>query len=165
MDRPVDRSTGLAGVIGPIQRTYKRLTAAQVGKLVAAGVPGMFAHGDGLYLRISKARVPPWSFRFMIGGRAREAGLGPARDVSLAQARSLAYEMRQQKRDGVDPLEAKRAKRQGAATARAALGSSTFRSRRGRPSSETSAAVRENAPHSGHGTTRSGSAYADSLPQ
>ena len=46
----------------------------------------------------------------MIGGRAREMGLGPLRDVSLEQARQLAYQARQLKRQGIDPIEARRAK-------------------------------------------------------
>lgn len=78
----------------------------------------------GLYLLIGKAGVLSWSFRFVIAGRTREAGLGQTRDVSLAQASSLAYEMRQQKRHGVDPHEARRANRRGATTARS---KTTFR--------------------------------------
>lgn len=45
----------------------------------------------------------------MIGGKAREMGLGPFPEVSLARAREKALEARSLKADGVDPLEAKRA--------------------------------------------------------
>ena len=102
-----------------MQRTYRRLTAAQVAKLAAQRSPGMYPDGDGLYLAISNTGVPSWSFRYMVAGRAREMGLGPLRDVSLSQARQLAYEARQLKRQGIDPLEARREKRQGAALAKA----------------------------------------------
>lgn len=55
----------------------------------------------------------------MIGGRVREMGLGPLRDVNLSQARQLACEARQQKRQGIDPLDARRDKRLGAAVRKA----------------------------------------------
>jgi hypothetical protein len=55
----------------------------------------------------------------MIGGKAREMGLGPLRDVNLTQARQLAYEGRQLKRQGRDPLETRRARQQGAAVRKA----------------------------------------------
>jgi integrase len=48
-----------------------------------------------------------WVFRFTSGGRTREAGLGRARGrnaVTLAEARAKATKLRQQVRDGVDPL-------------------------------------------------------------
>ena len=51
----------------------------------------------------------------MIAGRARELGLGPLRDINLTQARQLAYEARQLKRQGLDPLETRRERQQGAA--------------------------------------------------
>ena len=93
-----------------MNRTYKRLTVATVAKLVKRRAPGMYPDGDGLCLAISPAGVTSWSYRFMIDGRAREMGLGPLRDVSLEQARQLAYQARQLKRQGIDPIEARRAK-------------------------------------------------------
>ena len=93
-----------------MNRTYKRLTVAAVAKLVKRRAPGMYPDGDGLCLAISPAGVTSWSYRFMIDGRAREMGLGPLRDVSLEQARQLAYQARQLKRQGIDPIEARRAK-------------------------------------------------------
>ena len=47
----------------------------------------------------------------MIDGRAREMGLGPVSDVSLARARELANLAREMVRDKRDPLEAKRGAR------------------------------------------------------
>lgn len=41
--------------------------------------------GDALYL--SKAGTASWVFCFMFSGRSHEIGLGPIRDVGLAQAR------------------------------------------------------------------------------
>jgi Arm DNA-binding domain len=98
-----------------IPRTYRRLTIADVDKLKAARSSGMYPDGDGLYFAISKAGVPSWIYRFMIAGRARGMGLGPVRDVKLSQARQLAYEARQRKRQGCDPIAERQAKSQGAA--------------------------------------------------
>lgn len=102
-----------------MQRTYKRLSRSRVNMLVKARTPGAYADGDGLYLMISRAGVPSRAFRFMINGRAREMGLGPTRDIGLARARELAYDARQLKRAGIDPVEDRRAKKQGVAVARA----------------------------------------------
>ena len=101
-----------------MQRTYKRLSLSAVNRLIKARTSGAFADGDGLYLMISKAGVASWSYRFMIAGKSREMGLGPVRDVKLARARELAYDARQLKRAGIDPVEDRRAKRQGVAVAR-----------------------------------------------
>lgn len=62
----------------------------------------------GLYLRVSSPTSRSWVVRFMIGGKAREMGLGPYPDVSLARAREKALQARSLKAEGVDPLEAKK---------------------------------------------------------
>lgn len=102
-----------------MQRTYRRLTAARVAKLAAARTPGKFPDGDGLSLVIAKSGAASWVYRYMLAGRNREMGLGPARDVSLKEAREAALEARGLKRSGVDPLAARQARRQGEAVARA----------------------------------------------
>jgi integrase len=100
-------------------RLYRRLTAAKVTKLDARKVAGMHPDGDGLYLSVTAAGVASWSFRYMLQGRAREMGLGPLRDVSLAQARALAHDARHQKRQGIDPLAVRDGRRTTAALAAA----------------------------------------------
>jgi len=50
-----------------------------------------------------------WILYTMIGGKRRKMGLGSCDDVSLAEAREKAYEIRKQIRDGVDPIEERRA--------------------------------------------------------
>jgi integrase len=99
-------------------RSFNRLSVARVRQVVAEGKPGMFADGDGLYLSIARAGTASWTFRYMFCGKNHEMGLGPERDVTLKQARDLAYNARQLKRSGVDPLAAKREKRQAAAVVR-----------------------------------------------
>jgi Arm DNA-binding domain len=98
-------------------RSYKRLTAAQVAKLAAARTPGKYADGDGLSLVIAKSGVASWVYRYMIAGKSHETRLGPVRDVGLARAREFAYDARQLKREGVDPVAARRSRRRGTAVA------------------------------------------------
>jgi hypothetical protein len=52
-----------------------------------------------------------WVFRFMIAGRAREMGLGSLDVVSLGEARERARKWRRLVKDGVDPIEARNARR------------------------------------------------------
>ena len=103
-----------------MNRTYNRLTVVKVKKLAANRRPGMYPDGDGLYLAISPAGVASWSYRFMLAGRAREMGLGPLRDVALAQApaREKAQAARQLRRQGIDPIEARGVEQQAAAAAK-----------------------------------------------
>lgn len=64
---------------------------------------GRHADGAGLYLVVSGGSRA-WSFRYMRQGKGHELGLGPIRDVSLAQARRKASAMRQQiVYEGVEP--------------------------------------------------------------
>jgi integrase len=79
----------------------------------------MYADGGGLYLAVSKAGVKSWIFRYKAAGGERAHGLGPLHTVSLKQARDKALVCRQQRLDGVDPIEAKRAARLAASVASA----------------------------------------------
>ncbi|HEY1797930.1 MAG TPA: Arm DNA-binding domain-containing protein [Stellaceae bacterium] len=51
-------------------------------------------------------------FRFQLDGQRRGMGLGPFPDVSLAEAHRRASEHRNQRRDGIDHLQAKVAQKQ-----------------------------------------------------
>jgi integrase len=68
--------------------------------------PGLYGDGGNLYLQITNANARSWIFRY----GSRYAGLGSAFNVSLEEARDLAYEYRKLLREGVDPLEVKRTK-------------------------------------------------------
>ena len=68
---------------------------------------GLHADGDGLYLKVQASPDPnqpnkSWMFRWGAGGK-NTIGLGPVRDVSLADARELAAKQRQLVRQGIDP--------------------------------------------------------------
>jgi len=84
-------------------RQFNRLSSA----FVQSAPLGRHADGAGLYLQVhdgNGARHRSWLFRY----RERWMGLGPTRDVSLAQARRKAQECRQQLLAGLDPIEEKR---------------------------------------------------------
>ena len=113
---------------------------AQIGKLTAVEVakakgPAVLHDGGGLYLRVASCRkdgdgnekpgAKSWVFRFQLDGKRRDMGLGPYPDISLAEARRRAAEHRNQRRDGIDPLDAKAARR--AAQRLAAAKGRTFR--------------------------------------
>jgi integrase len=87
-------------------RTTGRLTALKVAR--AAGKPGMFADGGGLYLQVTLGGAS-WIYRYMLKGRSREMGLGPLALYGLQEARAKALDARRLRHEGVDPIEAKRA--------------------------------------------------------
>lgn len=90
--------------------------ARQLGRLTTIGVSkakttGMYPDGGGLYLQVSPTMAKSWIFRFALDGRERAMGLGPLPDISLAEAREKAANCRRLKRDGIDPIEARKAER------------------------------------------------------
>jgi integrase len=84
-----------------------------------ASEPGYYNDGAGLYLQVSKAGTKSWIFRFRMGGKQREMGLGALHTVSLAQAREKAKGCRASLLEGIDPLEARNAVKLEAALDRA----------------------------------------------
>ncbi len=84
----------------------KRLTARGVDTIKT---PGRHADGGNLYLNVTASGAKSWVFMYVIAGRQREMGLGPARDVSLVEARDLASQHRRSIRAGQDPLELRKA--------------------------------------------------------
>jgi integrase len=79
--------------------------------------PGRYPDAGGLYLVIvGKSRT--WMFRYKRAGKGHWMGLGPDSLVSLATARDAAIDARRLLRQGIDPIEARRAaKAQAAAEA------------------------------------------------
>mgnify|MGYP001144131498 CR=1 FL=1 len=75
--------------------------------------PGLHAVGGvaGLYLRVSDTGAKYWVWRGTIGGRRRDAGIGPYPEISLARAREKAAEMREAARNGMDPVAERQAAR------------------------------------------------------
>ena len=75
--------------------------------------PGFHPDGRGLHLQVRNGGRS-WVFRYMLDGNARYMGLGPYPDVSLADARREAEVCRRLLRQGIDPIEARRQRRQAA---------------------------------------------------
>jgi integrase len=90
-------------------RTVGKLTALKIARNLARG---MYADGAGLYLQVTGAGAKSWIYRFSLNGKAREMGLGSLSAVSLAEARIKTGECRRLCQDGVDPIEARNARRQ-----------------------------------------------------
>ncbi len=99
-----------------------KLTALKVEKLAK---PGRYSDGGNLLLQVRGPEAKSWLFRFVIDGKARLMGLGSTEQLSLAEAREAAGECRKLLRQGIDPLERRRAQ-EGEAAAGAKIGR-TFR--------------------------------------
>lgn len=75
---------------------------------VASAPQGKYEDGGGLRLVVSKTSSRKWVLRLTINGKRREMGLGSYPDVGLADARSKASVCRQQPKENVDPIQARR---------------------------------------------------------
>ena len=89
-------------------RRFQRLTTLSITR---AKTPGYIHDGSGLYLQVAPAGSKSWIFRFSLGGKRREMGLGPYPGVSLAAARQLASSAHSLVRVGKDPIAARDAER------------------------------------------------------
>lgn len=88
-------------------RRVNRLTARQVATLGE----GYHADGGGLYLQVTASGARSWIFRYAVGKRSRDMGMGSARDVTLLEARERAMAARRQRAEGIDPIDARAAAR------------------------------------------------------
>ncbi len=91
-------------ILKPKGRVTNRLPARAVQTI---STTGKYADGGGLYLVVTPSGSKNWAMRYTIEGKAREAGLGSARDVTLAEARLKAAEFRAIIARGDDPLTSK----------------------------------------------------------
>jgi integrase len=88
-------------------KTTHRLTAISTKSLRDKG---LYADGNGLYLRITESGTKGWIFRFALKGRRRDMGIGTLSQISLATARNLAEEFQRLLKQGIDPIEDRKAK-------------------------------------------------------
>ncbi len=84
-------------------------------KAVTATLEGLTCDGGGLYLRVTRGADGSlnrsWLYRFAAGGRERWMGLGAYPEVSLREARERTDDAKRLRRQGVDPIDDKRARR------------------------------------------------------
>jgi integrase len=73
--------------------------------------PGLYGDGLNLYLHVGPTGGKSWVFRFMLGGKAYEMGLGPVHTIGLKMARATATEYRRLCLAGINPLAARDADR------------------------------------------------------
>lgn len=85
------------------RKLHNALTAVEV----KTAKPGRHADGGGLHLMVKDTGARSWVYRFMLKGKSRDIGLGPAGPggISLADARDLATALRLKVKAGIDPLE------------------------------------------------------------
>ena len=83
-------------------------------KVKALKEKGLHNDGGGLYLKVVEATAKgeatgtmtkSWIFRFKIGGRSRDMGLGKYPLIKLAAARELAANAYAKVRSGIDPID------------------------------------------------------------
>lgn len=87
----------------------KPLTARKLAQLTQ---PGRYKDVEkGLYLQVVSATNRSWLLRYELDHRERWMGLGPVDLVGLADARQRARAARLQLLDGIDPIEARLARR------------------------------------------------------
>lgn len=84
--------------------TAAQLTAARPGVHRVTG-------STGLYLRKGENGAGSYFYRYRLGGKRREMGLGSLDDVKLADARRQANELAVQRASGRDPIETRRRER------------------------------------------------------
>ncbi|MFB3082023.1 MAG: tyrosine-type recombinase/integrase, partial [Gammaproteobacteria bacterium] len=65
----------------------------------------------GLHLQIQASGARSWILRAVVGNKRRDIGLGGFPDVPLAEAREAARQARKLIRDGIDPVEARKAQK------------------------------------------------------
>lgn len=85
----------------------KQAKPLNVREIESKKTPGMFADGNGLYLRVTKGGAKNWIFRYMMAGKSHDMGLGVYPFVNLAEARKKAFGLRQKTLSGIDPLKEK----------------------------------------------------------
>ncbi len=85
------------------------LTVKGIASLRRKGKPGRHHDGDGLYLLVRSPRNASWALRFQLHGRERWMGLGPAKRISLSEARDRAQTAKKKLVDKIDPLAERKA--------------------------------------------------------
>ena len=81
----------------------KRLTDLKIKSCVTKGKAGIYADGEGLYLRVTGKGAASWIFRSKHKGKLYVRGIGSLKKRGLADAREKARLMHEALANGVDP--------------------------------------------------------------
>jgi integrase len=120
---PATTSTSLDAEIAELSERLARLKAQARGKpprhrvrdrltdrkIAVLKISGLYSDGGNLYLDFKDPPSKNWVLRYTRGGRTRDHGLGAYPAVSLAEARLLRDAGLAKLRNGIDPVEEKRA--------------------------------------------------------
>ena len=93
-------------------RKAKELKDLQVRRLIEPGRHPVGGTPAGLNLNVTDTGARSWIFRVTVGRNRRHIGLGPYPEVSLAEARQAALEMKRSIASGIDPVEDRKAQRE-----------------------------------------------------
>src|SRR6267378_1104331 len=80
-------------------------------KLKSLKAPGDYLDGRGLYLQVRNESSKSLLLKYSIDKRAREMGLGSAFDFTLAEARDMRDQFRKLAKQGIDPIDHRRAQK------------------------------------------------------
>ena len=69
----------------------------------------LISDGNGLYLRVAATGTKSWIFRFQLNGKRRDMGIGTFADLPLAKAREEVATLGKMVRQGVDPIDHRKA--------------------------------------------------------
>src|SRR5260370_3056173 len=100
-DRVPTTSAGARGG-GQIMGRLHKLNVSKVGSLKE---PDLYSDGGCLHLRVAPGGSKQWVFRYSLGHRTRDYGVGPYPTLSLAEARDRAHGLRKLPLDTIDPIE------------------------------------------------------------
>jgi len=88
----------------------RELSATEVKRFTKAGLHAVGGVA-GLLLQVSSTNARSWILRTMVGSKRRDIGLGGYPDVTLAQAREKARALKDKIKEGIDPVEERKAAR------------------------------------------------------
>ncbi len=88
-----------------------KLHKLNVSKVGGLKQPGLYSDGGNLHLRVAPGGSKQWVFRYSLGHRTRDYGVGPFPTLSLAEARDRAHGLRKLLLDKIDPIEHRRQER------------------------------------------------------
>ena len=93
-----------------MRRVPKIIAKMSLRKIDQLG-PGLHAVAPQLYLAVGATGSQSWIFRYSVGSRKRDFGLGSARDLGRDDAETEVQKLREMVRRGEDPIDAKRPRR------------------------------------------------------